>query len=95
MDNQRPVPVRSRADPALARHLPDAQCRRRARWNRRRAWYFLRPAARRTTSSQLVGAPSTLVTEMTYSHVLPTMQQRAAEKMTQILGMVLPAKAQA
>jgi hypothetical protein len=32
---------------------------------------------------------------MTYSHVLPTMQQRAAEKMTQILGMVLPAKAQA
>jgi hypothetical protein len=32
---------------------------------------------------------------MTYSHVLPTMQQRAAEKMTQILGKVLPAKAQA
>ena len=31
-------------------------CRRRARWNRRRAWYFRLPAARRTTSSQLVGA---------------------------------------
>jgi integrase len=43
--------------------------------------------------SERLGHSSTQVTENCYTHVLPTMQERAAEKMDQILGQVMPRKA--
>jgi integrase len=40
--------------------------------------------------SERLGHSTTLTTEQTYLHVLPTMQKQAAEKMNQILGALLP-----
>jgi integrase len=43
--------------------------------------------------SERLGHASTMTTEATYQHVLPTMQKQAAEKMNQILGQLMPPKA--